>query len=107
MIRLTDPSSNGDITLDVFSGRVGQEGCINLSTLHSSKGREFDAVVLYGMNADLLPNTYDKKSDEAVREARRLFYVGVTRARTELSIVYQSGNHSPWVGELYSRYKQQ
>lgn len=107
MIRLTDPSNNGDITLDVFSGRVGQEGCINLSTLHSSKGREFDAVVLYGMNADLLPNRYDQKSNEALREARRLFYVGVTRPRSELSIVYQSHNHSPWVGELYSRYKQQ
>ena len=107
MIRLTDPSRNSNISLDVFSGRVDQDGCINLSTFHSSKGREFDAVILYGMNAGLLPNQYDQKSDKALREARRLFYVGVTRPRRELSIVYQSCNQSPWVDELYRRYKQQ
>jgi len=36
-------------------------------------------------------------------EARRLFYVGVTRPRKELAIVYQEGNPSPWVIELYKR----
>jgi DNA helicase-2/ATP-dependent DNA helicase PcrA len=47
--------------------------------LHSAKGREFDAVVMYGVNAGDLPSERDKKNATALREARRLFYVGVTR----------------------------
>jgi DNA helicase-2/ATP-dependent DNA helicase PcrA len=41
-----------------------------------------------------------------MREARRLFYVGVTRPRKELALVYQEGRHSPWVAELSRRSEQ-
>ena len=86
-----------DIPLNIFAGRIEGTCRVNLSTLHSAKGREFDSVILYGMNAGLIPNHWDKQSPGALREARRLFYVGVTRPRKELVIVYEEGNHSPWL----------
>jgi len=58
------------------------------------------------MNAGDIPSRRDEKSAAALREARRLFYVGVTRPRKELSIVYRDGAPSPWVVELYKRSQQ-
>ncbi|WP_222861700.1 ATP-dependent helicase [Oceaniovalibus sp. ACAM 378] len=106
LIQKTDPAGGKDMPLNVFAGRILGSGRVNMSTLHSAKGREFDAVILFGMNDGDIPSARDKKSSAGLREARRLFYVGVTRPRKELSIVYQDGNHSPWVAELYARSQQ-
>lgn len=106
MVTRTDPAQNCDMPLNVFSGRIEGSGRVTLSTLHSAKGREFDAIILFGINDDDIPNWRDKKSDRALREARRLFYVGVTRPRKELCLVYQEHHHSPWVAELYQRSQQ-
>ncbi|WDM57187.1 hypothetical protein K4A76_11845 [Pseudomonas sp. NEEL19] len=62
-----------------------------------------DAVILFGINQGDIPNARDNRSTSALREARRLFYVGVTRPRRELCLVYQGNNQSPWVDELYRR----
>ncbi len=102
----TDPARGKDIDLHIFAGRVEGTGRVSLSTLHSAKGREFDAVILFGMNAGAIPSQRDQKTPAALREARRLFYVGVTRPRKELAIVYQGGNPSPWIIELYKRSQQ-
>jgi DNA helicase-2/ATP-dependent DNA helicase PcrA len=107
MIRRTDPASDADMPLSYFGGRIEGHGRLNLSTLHSAKGREFDAVVLFGMNDGILPNHFDQRTPEQLRETRRLFYVGVTRAREELHIVFTKGQHSPWVVELYERTQRQ
>lgn len=53
--------------------------CISLSTIHSSKGLEWDKVYLVGMNNSYFPN---KKS--CIEEERRIFYVAVTRAKKNL-----------------------
>ena len=103
LVTKTDPAEGKDMPLGNFAGRVEGTGRLNLSTLHSAKGREFDAVILYGMNSGDIPSKRDSASAASLREARRLFYVGVTRPRKELSIVYQDGNHSPWVTELYQK----
>jgi DNA helicase-2/ATP-dependent DNA helicase PcrA len=103
MIRRTDPITNLDMPLKIFAGRIEGSGRVTLSTLHSAKGREFDAVVLFGVNKDDMPSWRDKKSDQALREARRLFYVGVTRPRKELCLVFQEDCYSPWVMELFQR----
>ncbi|OLP56328.1 helicase [Rhizobium rhizosphaerae] len=103
MIRNTDPVADLDIPLAHLAGRVEGTGRVNLSTLHSAKGREFDAVVMYGVNASDFPSQRDRQSTVALREARRLFYVGVTRPRRELALVYQEHHHSPWVKELFDR----
>lgn len=56
---------------------------IQLMTLHAAKGLEFDAVVLAGLDEDTLPH---KSLGEDPSEERRLFYVGITRARKKLII---------------------
>lgn len=106
MVARTDPARDQDMPLNIFAGRVDGTGRVTLSTLHSAKGREFDAVIMFGINADDIPNWRDKKTDRALREARRLFYVGVTRPRKELCLVYQEHHHSAWVAELYKRSQQ-
>jgi DNA helicase-2/ATP-dependent DNA helicase PcrA len=106
MVAKTDPVRGRDMALSVFAGRVEGPGRVSLSTLHSAKGREFDGVILYGMNAGDIPSRRDEKSAGALREARRLFYVGVTRPRHELAIVYRDGAPSPWVVEVHKRSQQ-
>jgi DNA helicase-2/ATP-dependent DNA helicase PcrA len=103
MTTRTDPTQDRDMPLNIFAGRIEGTDRVILSTLHSAKGREFDAVILFGINSGDIPNWRDNKSDRALREARRLFYVGVSRPRKELCLVYQEGHHSPWVAELSQR----
>lgn len=106
MVTNTDPARGLDLTLSHFAGRVEGSGRVSLSTLHSVKGREFDAVVMFGINDGDIPSKRDSQSPRSLREARRLFYVGVTRPRKELCLVYQEHHHSPWVLELFNRSKQ-
>ncbi|MFT4089847.1 MAG: 3'-5' exonuclease, partial [Asticcacaulis sp.] len=103
MIEKTDSVTGHDLPLDYFAGEIKGTGRLNLSTLHSAKGREFDVVILFAMNNDVLPTWRDNQQSASLREARRLFYVGVTRPKKQLILVYQSHAHSPWVAELYLR----
>ncbi len=105
MIERTDPTkANGsDLPLAHFGGRIKGSGRLNLSTLHSAKGREFDAVIMFAMNDDVIPNRFEMRSKNQLREARRQFYVGVTRARRNLHLVFKNKHHSRFVLELYQR----
>ncbi|WP_082462104.1 ATP-dependent helicase [Agromyces sp. Leaf222] len=58
---------------------------VTLATLHSAKGLEWDEVHIVGLTEGMLPIAYAKGFD-AIDEERRLFYVGVTRARRRLSL---------------------
>jgi DNA helicase-2/ATP-dependent DNA helicase PcrA len=102
LLERTDPKNNQDMPLNIFAGRIEGSGRLTLSTLHSAKGREFDAVIMFGVNQNGLPSQKDLQNEKNLREARRLFYVGVTRPRLYLYLVFQKGSHSPWVLDLYN-----
>jgi DNA helicase II / ATP-dependent DNA helicase PcrA len=62
---------------------------VTLMTLHASKGLEYPVVILTGMEEKLFPHEHSLRSTpEAIEEERRLCYVGITRAQTELHITH-------------------
>ena len=67
---------------------------VTLATLHSAKGLEWDSVYIAGVSEGLLPISY-ARTDLAVEEERRLFYVGVTRARERLHFSSGGPNRQP------------
>lgn len=70
----------------ILSKQQVQTGpCCTLTTMHSAKGLEFKHVFIAGAVEDLIPSARSKTAVE-IEEERRLFYVGVTRAKKELYI---------------------
>lgn len=61
---------------------------IKLMTIHASKGLEFKAVFLVGMEENLFPSQRSIYTVEDLEEERRLFYVAVTRAESHLTLSY-------------------
>jgi len=59
-----------------------------LMTLHAAKGLEFDHVFVIGLEDGLLPHERGNGDGDELEEERRLFFVGVTRARTNLYLSY-------------------
>lgn len=66
----------------------GGVGSITLMTVHASKGLEFNAIFLVGMEESLFPHANSLMDDAALEEERRLAYVGMTRAKRRLYLLY-------------------
>lgn len=82
----------GELREVVQRGGTGADCPFVLSTIHSSKGLEYERVVLMDVMDGLLPKTLPgvnatKEERDAYEEERRLFYVGMTRAKRELTVV--------------------
>ena len=73
---------------------------VSLMSLHSSKGLEFKNVFIVGLEEDLFPSALSYNSREDLEEERRLFYVGITRAKKNLYISYANSRYR-W-GKLIS-----
>lgn len=65
-----------------------QRGVVNLMTIHAAKGLEFNQVFVAGCNEGLLPHERSLFSEDELSEERRLMYVAMTRARTQLTLTF-------------------
>lgn len=79
-------------------GKTYRADVVTLMTLHASKGLEFPVVLLAGAEEDKLPLENGKEPAD-IEEERRLFYVGMTRAKEELMIIH-GGQPSMFLEEL-------
>lgn len=72
----------GDAQAEAF------EDSVQLMTLHSAKGLEFELVFLTGMEDGLFPHKMSQDDPQRLEEERRLCYVGITRAEKKLYLTY-------------------
>ncbi len=77
------------VSLFMNADNVDEEsGSVNMMTLHSAKGLEFDTVFLCGMENGIFPSQQSQGNPERLEEERRLCYVGITRAKEKLYMTY-------------------
>ncbi len=84
------------------------EDKVSLMTLHAAKGLEFDTVFLPGWEEGLFPHqrSLDEEGLSGLEEERRLAYVGITRAKKEVMILYAANRriYNQWQNSLPSRF---
>ena len=69
------------------------EDKVSLMTLHLSKGLEFKNVFIVGLEEDLFPSALSYNTRSELEEERRLFYVGITRAKENLYLSYANSRY--------------
>jgi DNA helicase-2/ATP-dependent DNA helicase PcrA len=102
-----------DLSLEDPEKRDDGEACLTLSTIHSAKGLEWDAVLVLDLVEDRFPSRHAMVRPEDYEEERRLMYVACTRARSFLELYVPAGLYdrsgggavpaspSPFVRELH------
>jgi DNA helicase-2/ATP-dependent DNA helicase PcrA len=99
-LTLDPPQASGDLAGDPLR----DEDYLILSTVHSAKGQEWDAVFVINVNDGNFPNEYATGRAESIDEERRLLYVAVTRARDSLYLLEPQRYHvtqQPRYGDAY------
>jgi DNA helicase-2/ATP-dependent DNA helicase PcrA len=96
------------ISLVMDTDRGEAEQAVNIMTLHSAKGLEFDTVFLPGWEEGLFPHqrSLDDQGRAGLEEERRLAHVGLTRARKRAKIYFASNRrvHGMWTTNIPSRF---
>ncbi|AHF93632.1 ATPase AAA [Opitutaceae bacterium TAV5] len=92
------------VDVDLHDARAER---VSLLTLHAAKGLEFRVVFLVGCEDGLLPHRFgfsdtDSDAEADIAEERRLFFVGLTRAKERLFLTHARRRH--WQGALRDRY---
>ena len=93
----------GQIALQQAQDELNDINAVSLLTYHAAKGLEFDKVILIGLENDNMPGFHASRQNEEddrpvtkkMEEQRRLFYVGMTRAKSEL-IMTAVRNRGGW-----------
>ncbi|MGL4575896.1 MAG: UvrD-helicase domain-containing protein [Burkholderiaceae bacterium] len=76
-------------SLEAGDNQAGEgQDAVQLMTVHSAKGLEFDNVFMTGLEEGLFPHENSLAEDGGIEEERRLMYVAITRARNRLNISY-------------------
>ena len=73
---------------DMDNEEEGDDDKVTLMTVHSSKGLEYKYVYILGCEENLFPSQRALESPDGVEEERRLFYVALTRAKSEAGLSY-------------------
>jgi DNA helicase-2/ATP-dependent DNA helicase PcrA len=97
-IALEPPQSTQDLAL----GGDAEDDALVLSTAHSAKGKEWDAVFLIWAVDGFFPLARAAADDDQLEEERRLMYVAMTRARNHLVVSYPLNVYSTRRGADYS-----
>jgi DNA helicase-2/ATP-dependent DNA helicase PcrA len=84
-----------DLTVDGLAERARKTDRVEVTTMTSSKGLEFDVVFILGLDEDRIPFFAAKTADELAEE-RRKFYVSLTRARDEVHLYYSGFVEVDW-----------
>jgi DNA helicase-2/ATP-dependent DNA helicase PcrA len=96
------------ISLVMDTDRGESEQSVNIMTLHSAKGLEFDTVFLPGWEEGLFPHqrSLDDQGRAGLEEERRLAHVGLTRARRRAKIYFAANRriHGLWSSNVPSRF---
>ncbi|SHL46533.1 ATP-dependent helicase [Bradyrhizobium lablabi] len=69
-----------NLAIDDLGIYANPDAALKLSTLHNAKGREFTAVAMIDLNEGRIPSYYSRTTED-LEEQKRLFYVGITRAK--------------------------
>jgi len=86
---------------DMYNRNAADAEKATLITLHAAKGLEFPAVFIVGVEENILPHIRSQESEREMEEERRLFFVGITRAKERLYITH-AFKRSVWGNEQYA-----
>ena len=89
-----------DWSQEAAEGALKDEAPLVLSTIHSAKGLEFDTVFLLHALDGVLPSQYAVRDSDGEDEERRLLYVALTRAETELYCSYPLAQYRRGTGQF-------
>ena len=96
------------ISLVMDNEKAAEADAVNIMTLHSAKGLEFNTVFLPGWEEGVFPNqrTLDDQGRSGLEEERRLAHVGITRARKRAKIYFATNRrmHGLWQTNIPSRF---